>query len=35
LWLAAGLAGSYLGLFLRPLFGLTGWPAAGRKPQVA
>jgi uncharacterized membrane protein YedE/YeeE len=35
LWLAAGLAGSYLGIFLRPLFGLSGGLRGRPLPQVA
>jgi hypothetical protein len=35
LWLVAGLAGSYLGIFLRPLFGLSGSLRGRPLPQVA
>lgn len=35
LWLAAGLAGSYLGLLLRPLFGLSGVSPGPRAAQPA
>jgi len=35
LWFAAGLAGSYLGLLLRPLFGLSGVPLGPRAAQAA
>jgi hypothetical protein len=35
LWFVSGLAGSYLGTFLRPLFGLSGRLTASPTPQVA
>ncbi|MGF1628412.1 MAG: YeeE/YedE family protein [Kiloniellaceae bacterium] len=35
LWFFSGLAGSYLGTFLRPLFGLSGRLAAPPTPQAA